>query len=212
MYQFHYKKWSKKQVLISRDILDKYITFEYWNIDLSNDPRIDIASKFDLEQKARKIFTNHVALHNYLDQLSVRTSVPLSIRLSLREAYRQLWYSEEKILWYVEESVEEQMARENLNLLNNNIELEKLDDTNIDEMHEDFLYIYKTAATTLATKKAVKDRLKWLMKRKLKDRQMALIKKWEENSNEAVKNMMTSSMIAKDTAQWWATWLEKIQA
>lgn len=211
MYQYHYKTWSQKQVLISRDIWDKYFTFDSKYIDMSQDPRIDIRSKFDLDQESRKVFTNHVALHNYLDQLSTRPSVPLSIRLSLREAYRLLWYSEEKILWYVEESVEEQMARDNLLLLNENEELEPLNESNIDEMHEDFLYIYKTAKLTKATKKAIKDRQKYLLKRKLKERKEMLINRWKENSNESTKNMMISSMIAKDNA-WWATWLEKIQA
>lgn len=57
---------------------------------MSGDPHIKIASKFDLEQKNKQQFANHVVLHSYIEKISMMPQVPMEVRLSLRKALRLL--------------------------------------------------------------------------------------------------------------------------
>jgi hypothetical protein len=61
---------------------------------------------------------------------------------------------------YIDESAEEQEAKAQLAMLNNNDKLEPLTPDQIDEFHEDYLHVYKQAKTNEATKAAVMDRIR----------------------------------------------------
>lgn len=47
-------------------------------------------SKFDIEQKNKQLFTNHVVLHSYIQQLASQPYVALEIRMSMRQSLRLL--------------------------------------------------------------------------------------------------------------------------
>jgi hypothetical protein len=88
MHQYHYPEDVKKQVAISREFGDRYLTFERKYLTFTGDPHIKIVSKFDEDQKNKQLFTNHVVLHSYIEKLASMTYVPLEVRLSMRKALR----------------------------------------------------------------------------------------------------------------------------
>lgn len=200
MHQSHYPEWGKKVVVVSREFGDRYLTFERKYLDMSWDPHIAIKSKFDLEQKNAKLFANHVILHSYVVQLSTQPYVPLSVRLSMRKAYRQLWYEEDEIDDYIEESAEEREAKSQLYMLNRNEKLEPLDPEQIDEHHEDYLHVYKQAKVNAATKAAVADRIRMQKARDMQNRKAAMMQQWQ-NPQQWWVNQQTASVLNSQTKQ-----------
>ena len=194
MYQFHFPKNGKKTVAISREFGDKYLTFTNKYLNFSNDPHIKTVSKFDLEQKNKQQFSNHVVLHTYIQQLAAQPEIPLEVRLSMRKALRLMWYPEDEIIDYVKESVEEMEAKDQLRLLNNDIELEPLDPSQIDEKHEDYLHVYRQAKANKATQAAVWDRIRMLKERKKKEREQLLKATQQENNASNTVNWQANSM------------------
>lgn len=205
MYQYHFPENAKKQVVISREYGDKYMTFEHKYLNFSGDPHIKIVSKSEFEMNSRKLFSNHVVLHSYIEKLAVMAYVPLEVRMSMRKALRLLWYPEDEILRYVRESFEEMEAKSHLYLLNNDEEVDPLHADQIDEHHEDYLEVYKQAKPTKATRLAVLARLRMLRDRKKKDReaekQQLLVNPNGNNNTNAMSNQMTADMISK-----WNDW------
>lgn len=202
MYQYHFKDGSKKQVTISREFGDRYLTFEKKYLKFSNDPHIKIISKFDQEQKNKQLFANHVVLHSYIEKLAAQSYVPLEVRLSMRKALRLMGYNEDEIIDFVRESAEEQEAKEQLYLLNNDEMLEPLDPDQIDENHQDYLQVYRQAKETKATKAAVRDRVNMMKQRDLKRREeekqaaiQASLKAQGWANTNWMANQMTANMI-----------------
>ena len=205
MYVYHLPKDTKKEIIISREYWDKYLTFEHKYLTFSSDPHVKVMSKFDIEQKNKQLFTNHVVLHSYIQQLASQPYVALEIRMSMRQSLRLLWYNEEEILTYVRESAEEQEAKWQLYLLNRDEALEKLTPDQLEENHEDYLQVYKQAKETKATKSAVNDRIQMQKKRDIARRKQMLLQQQQNpqqpNTN-GMNNQMTSNMINQQNS-WW---------
>ena len=200
MYNYHFPEWSKKQVIISREFWDRYLTFEKKYLSLSSDPHIKVVSKFDIEQKNKKLFANHVVLHSYIEKLAAQPYIPLEVRLSMRKALRLMGYEEDEILDYVKESWEEQEAKDQLRLLNDNVKLEEITPEQIDEHHEDYIHVYKQAKPTAATKSAISDRIR-MMKRRDLERAKAIEAAWQQPNTNWMQNQMTANMLSQNNQQ-----------
>ena len=202
MYNYHFPEDAEKQISISREFGDRYLTFKHKYLDMSGDPHVKIVSQYDMDQLNKKLFANHIVLHSYIEKLAMSWRVPLEIRLSLRKALRLMGYPEDEILDYVKESAEEQEAKAQLYLLNRDIKLEPLDPDQIDEFHEDYLHVYRQAKETNATRAAVMDRLRMQKKRDKKNLEQ------QKTNNQApnipatgwMQNQMTANMIWQQNA------------
>lgn len=212
MHQAHYPDAAKKQVTVSREFWDRYMTFERKYLNMSWDPHIKVESKFDLMQKNKQLFANHVVLYSYIQQLAAAVYTPLSVRLAMRKALRLLWYDEDEILDYIEESAEETEAKEQLRMLNRNEKLEPLQPEQIDEHHKDYLHVYKQAKPNEATKAAVMDRLRMQKaqdQKNLKIQQQQQLQ-WTWWNTGWMQNQMTNNMINQQNQQ--QNWLQEVQA
>lgn len=211
MYQYHFPEDGYKQVVISREFGDKYMTFKKKYLEFSSDPHIKIVAKSEFETKSKRQFANHIVLHSYIEKFAWQAYIPIEIRLSLRKALRLLGYPEDEILSYIKESYEEMEAKQQLYLLNRNEKLDDLTADQIDEKHEDFLEVYKQAKECEATRLAVLDRLRMLKERKKKDvkaekEQMMTV---PTGNTRGMENQMTADMLNN---QKWGAGLEDIVA
>jgi hypothetical protein len=100
---------------------------------------------------------------------------------------------------YVKESWEEQEAKDQLRLLNDNVKLEEITPEQIDEHHEDYIHVYKQAKPTAATKAAIQDRLRMQKKRDLEKAKSMEAAGQQPNTN-WMQNQMTANMIWQDNA------------
>lgn len=174
MHIYHMPEESEKMIMISNDYGDRYMTFRYKNLDISQDPHINIKSRLEEQLQSRQRLANHIAIHTYLEQFSNVLKTNLSVRLSLRQLLREMQYSEDQIYDYVPETLEEIDAKSQLMLLNRNEKLEPLDPSQLREEHEAYLHIYKQARPNVATMIAIQDRLAMLRKRKTEERKQGL--------------------------------------
>lgn len=206
MYEYHFPEDGEKQVVISREFWDKYLTFKHKYLKFSGDPHLKIVSKAEFETQSRKIFANHVVLHAYIEKLAAQSYVPLEVRLSMRKLLRLIGYPEDEIMRYVRESFEEMDAKSNLLMLNNWEKLTPLTSDDIDEHHEDYLEVYKQAKENPATRLAVMDRLRMLRERKKKDRlaeKQQILDNASGNTNtNGMQNQMTADMLSKSNDVW----------
>lgn len=90
MYIYHFPENGKKLLVISNDYGDRYMTFTDKNINLSQDPHIDIRSKLEQNLQNKQHLANHIAIHTYLEQFSNILKTNLSVRLSLRQILREM--------------------------------------------------------------------------------------------------------------------------
>lgn len=175
------------------------MTFRYKNLDISQDPHINIKSRLEEQLQSRQRLANHIAIHTYLEQFSNVLKTNLSVRLSLRQLLREMQYSEDQIYDYVPETLEEIDAKSQLMLLNRNEKLEPLDPSQLREEHEAYLHIYKQARPNVATMIAIQDRLAMLRKRKTEERKQGLTTNqldWQaSNALNSVRNQTTANMI-----------------
>lgn len=200
MYQYHYPEETEKQIAISREFGDRYLTFKKKYLNMSNDPHIKIVSKYYMEQKHKQLFANHVVLHSYIEKLAMMWRIPLEVRLSLRKALRLLEYPEEEITDLVKESAEEREAKSQLYLLNRNVKLEELTPDQIDEFHEDYLHVYRQAKENAATQAAVMDRIRMQKKRDKKNAEEQKTMQQAPNipNTWGMQNQMTASMLSQN--------------
>jgi len=164
----------EKLVIISNDYGDRYMTFKMKDLELSQDPRIDIRSKLEEQLNNKQHLANHIAIHTYLEQFANILKTNLSVRLSLRQILREMQYTEEQIYDYVQETLEEMDAKSQLMLLNRNEKLEPLDPSQLWEEHEAYLHIYKQSKPTIAKQLAVQERIQMLRKRKAEERKQGM--------------------------------------
>jgi hypothetical protein len=101
---------------------------------------------------------------------------------------------------YVKESWEEQEAKDQLRLLNDNVKLEEITPEQIDEHHEDYIHVYKQAKPTAATKSAISDRIR-MMKRRDLERAKAIEAAWQQPNTNWMQNQMTANMLSQNNQQ-----------
>ncbi len=89
MYLYHLPEDAEKLIVISNDYGDRYMTFQFKHLKLSQDPHIDIRSKLEQQLKNRQHLANHIAIHTYLEQFSQTLKTNLAVRLSLRQLLRE---------------------------------------------------------------------------------------------------------------------------
>jgi len=174
MYLYHLPEDAEKLIVISNDYGDRYMTFQFKHLKLSQDPHIDIRSKLEQQLKNRQHLANHIAIHTYLEQFSQTLKTNLAVRLSLRQLLREMQYSEEQIHDFVPETLEEMDAKSQLILISRNENLEPLAPTQLWEEHEVYLHVFKQCKETVAKRLAITERINMLKKRKEEERKQGM--------------------------------------
>jgi len=206
MYLYHLPEDAEKLIVISNDYGDRYMTFQFKHLKLSQDPHIDIRSKLEQQLKNRQHLANHIAIHTYLEQFSQTLKTNLAVRLSLRQLLREMQYSEEQIHDFVPETLEEMDAKSQLILISRNENLEPLAPTQLWEEHEVYLHVFKQCKETVAKRLAITERINMLKKRKEEERKQGMTTEkmeWDaSNALNSVRNQTTANMINQWNESW----------
>lgn len=185
-YKYYFSEKDEKYVELTRWISPAWDIFSRKHIITGNDPRIQILNKWDLDSQNKADLDKFTQL--YAMVMADWTTSLVEKRFMKRKYYALLGMSEAEIEQACRYTEAELDAKEQVELLNNNIPVEIW---SMNEDHYTYLTIYQSALNTPATRSAIQMRRQaYIMSgQQARDMQMTMAQ------NEWVFNWVTNNMI-----------------
>lgn len=153
-YQQFFKWTDKKNIYINTGVGMTPMTIVQKDFSTSNEIDVKIISKAEKEEDNKMKLANGMPLLNFV--LS-RPWSKYGKDLMLRDVFQWAWFDKERANVYVDPSVEEVQANQDLELINRNED--PMEAKSLDEDHWTFVVIYQSAVDTPAKWRAIEKRM-----------------------------------------------------
>lgn len=151
-----YKKYfkGKKIVRLTNPLWTNTIVLDKGDLKTKEDPDVVIKSKSDTTKQNEQTRLMLTSILPFVQQTAGQI-VPFALIQTLRDIIRNSWLSEDKARLYVPETPEEVEAKQQLELLNRNQELDTGSFEDLSKDWDTYLTIYRQAIDTTAKRKAI---------------------------------------------------------
>ena len=158
IYQQFFKRNDKKNIYINTGVGITPFIIQQKDFTTSNDINIKITSKIEVDEDRNEKLTKVMPLLNFA---LARPWSKYSKDALLRDVYWRSGLDKEKVNVYIDPSVEECQAREDLELINRNEDPKPCE--NPQEDHRTYVVIYQSAIDTPAKRRAIEKRMQLYM-------------------------------------------------
>lgn len=189
LYQQYFKRNDKKNIYINSWVWITPSVIQQKDFTTSNDIDIKITSKTEAEEERNEKLTRVLPLVNFA--LSRPWSKYSKDKL-LRDIYSRSWLDKESINVYIDMSIEEVQAREDLELINRNEMPKQCENPNED--HWTYVVIYQSAMDTPAKRRAIEQRMRlYMMSWQAAKAQEQMVNLWANDNLSNTQAQVTSN-------------------
>lgn len=189
LYQQYFKRSDKKNIYINSWVGMTPAVIQQKDFTTSNDINIKITSKVEAEEERNEKLTRVLPLVNFA--LS-RPGSKYSKDKLLRDIYSRSGLDKESVNVYIDMSVEELQAREDLELINRNEMPKQCENPNED--HWTYVVIYQSAIDTPAKRKAIEQRMRlYMMSWQAAKAQEQMVNLWANDNLSNTQAQVTSN-------------------